>query len=130
MAQLTFDDQWKENLIVSFSGGVGSAATALTAFEHGLEFECVFADTMIEDEDLHRFMDDVAAVIGQTIVKLSCGMTPWDVFRKVKYIGNTRTAHCSALQPKTENRCRSRVDQRKLHRQGKTGDPDPRHGTR
>jgi hypothetical protein len=95
MIQLTFDDQWKENLIVSFSGGVGSAATALAAFEHGLEFQCVFADTLIEDEDLHRFMDDVAAVIGQTIVKLSCGMTPWDVFRKVKYIGNTRTAHCS-----------------------------------
>ena len=68
MVQLTFDDQWRENLIVSFSGGIGSAASALVAHENELEFQCVFADTLIEDEDLHRFMDDVARVIGKECI--------------------------------------------------------------
>ena len=86
-----------EKYIVSFSGGIGSAASALLAFENGLDFECVFADTLIEDEDLHRFNSDIARVIGKEIIKVSCGMTPWDVFKKVKYIGNTRTAHCSSV---------------------------------
>jgi len=89
--QLTF----KEHFIISFSGGIGSAASALLALEHDLDFECVFADTLIEDEDLHRFNADIERVIGKPIIRLSAEMNPWEIFRKVKYIGNTRTAHCS-----------------------------------
>ena len=83
--------------IISFSGGLGSAVSALVAHEQGLDFDLVFADTMIEDEDLYRFIEDVARAIGKEIVYLRDGRTPWDVFRDVRYHGNTRTAHCSQV---------------------------------
>ncbi len=95
MKQMTFDEQFEEKVTISFSGGVGSAASAILASENGLNFQCVFADTLIEDEDLHRFNADIERIVGKKIVRLSCEMNPWEVFRKVKYIGNTRTAHCS-----------------------------------
>jgi hypothetical protein len=80
---------------ISFSGGKGSAISALIAHEKGLDFNLIFADTGIEDEDLHRFNGDVARAVGREIIKLRDGRTPWDVFIDRKYIGNTRTAHCS-----------------------------------
>lgn len=83
------------HFVISFSGGIGSAASALIAFEQKLDFTCVFADTLIEDEDLHRFNSEIESVIGQKIVRLCADMNPWQVFVKEKYIGNTRTAHCS-----------------------------------
>jgi hypothetical protein len=81
--------------VISFSGGIGSAASAISAMENGLSFVCVFADTLIEDEDLYRFNEDVERVIGSKIVRVCADMNPWDVFIKERYIGNTRTAHCS-----------------------------------
>ena len=80
---------------ISFSGGMGSAVSALIALEHGLDFNLIFADTLIEDEDLYRFNDDVARACGKEIVHLTDGRTPWDVYIDKKWIGNTRTAHCS-----------------------------------
>ena len=80
--------------VISFSGGVGSAATVLLAHKMKLKYTAVFADTLIEDEDLYRFMSDIERVT-KPIVKLKNGMTPWDVFVKERYIGNSRTAHCS-----------------------------------
>lgn len=84
-----------EKLVISFSGGVGSAASAILAWEHKLEFTCVFADTMIEDEDLYRFNADISKLIGKEFIHLKNGMNPWEVYRDVRYIGNNRTAHCS-----------------------------------
>jgi 3'-phosphoadenosine 5'-phosphosulfate sulfotransferase (PAPS reductase)/FAD synthetase len=80
---------------ISFSGGKGSAVTALLAQELGYDFTLLFADTGIEDEDLHRFNADVAAAVGRPLVTLRDGRTPWDVYIDRKWIGNTRTAHCS-----------------------------------
>lgn len=80
---------------ISFSGGKGSAVTALLAHEMGIDFTLIFADTRIEDEDLHRFNADIAKAVGKEIVSLADGRTPWDVFIDKKWIGNTRTAHCS-----------------------------------
>jgi len=82
---------------ISFSGGKGSAVTALVAYEQGLDFNLIFADTLIEDEDLYRFMREVAEAVGQEIVWLQDGRTPWDVYIDKKWIGNTRTAHCSTV---------------------------------
>ena len=49
---------------ISFSGGMGSAVSALVALESGgLEFNLIFADTLIEDEDLYRFNDEVYFLI-------------------------------------------------------------------
>jgi hypothetical protein len=84
-----------EMLYISYSGGLGSAASVLLAYEHGLEYEAVFADTRIEDEDLYRFNSDLSWVTRKPLIYLRDGRTPWDVFIDKKYIGNTRTAHCS-----------------------------------
>jgi hypothetical protein len=80
---------------ISFSGGLGSGITALIAYERGLDFNLIFADTLIEDEDLYRFNDDIAAACGKDLIHLVDGRTPWDVFVDKRWIGNTRTAHCS-----------------------------------
>lgn len=80
---------------ISFSGGKGSAISALIAHENGLDFNLIFADTGIEDEDLHRFNADVARAVGKELITLKDGRTPWDVYVDRRYIGNTRLAHCS-----------------------------------
>jgi len=80
---------------ISFSGGLGSAITALIAYEKGLDFSLLFADTLIEDEDLYRFIEDVAQAVRAPIVRLTDGRNPWEVFNAVRYHGNSRTAHCS-----------------------------------
>jgi hypothetical protein len=80
---------------ISFSGGMGSAVSALVALEKGLDFNLIFADTLIEDEDLYRFNQDVASACGKEIVTLTDGRTPWDVYIDKRWIGNSRTAHCS-----------------------------------
>ncbi|WP_306168811.1 phosphoadenosine phosphosulfate reductase family protein [Halomonas sp. MMSF_3323] len=80
---------------ISFSGGLGSGVSALIAHEQGLDFNLIFADTRIEDDDLYRFNDDIASAVGQEIVHLTDGRTPWDVYIDKRWIGNTRTAHCS-----------------------------------
>ena len=80
---------------ISFSGGLGSGISALIAFEKGVDFNLIFADTLIEDEDLYRFNSDIARAVGKEIITLTDGRTPWDVFVDKRWIGNSRTAHCS-----------------------------------
>lgn len=80
---------------ISFSGGMGSAISALVAFERGLNFNLIFADTKIEGAELHRFKNQVAAACQKEIITVTDGRTPWDVYIDKRYIGNTRTAHCS-----------------------------------
>lgn len=81
---------------ISFSGGKGSAVSALAALEHGLDFNLIFADTLIEDADLYRFNADVAKACGKQIIRLCDGRTPWGVFVDERYIGNSRIAQCSS----------------------------------
>ena len=81
--------------IISFSGGMGSGISALLAYEHNLDFELVFADTLIEDEDLYRFNDDIARAVGKKVVHLKDGRDPWQVFVDERFMGNSRLAHCS-----------------------------------
>lgn len=80
---------------ISFSGGLASGVTALVAHDKGLDFNLIFADTLIEDEDLYRFNDDIAKATGKKIIHLTDGRTPWGVYVDKRWIGNTRTAHCS-----------------------------------
>jgi hypothetical protein len=81
---------------ISFSGGNGSAVSALLAYENGLDFNLIFADTKIEDEDLYRFNLDVAAAVKKEPVILMDGRTPWDVFIDQRFIGNSRMSKCSS----------------------------------
>lgn len=85
--------------IVMFSGGIGSwAAAKRVVGQFGSEnVTLLFADTLIEDEDLYRFIDEAAANVGAPLVKIADGRTPWQVFRSERYIGNSRIDPCSKL---------------------------------
>lgn len=82
-----------------FSGGVGSwAAAKRVAAEHGTDrLWLIFADTKMEDPDLYRFLDEAAADVGGTLVKLADGRTPWEVFKDKRFLGNTRIDPCSRI---------------------------------
>lgn len=85
--------------VVFFSGGAGSwAAARRVVAEHGASATTLlFADTRMEDEDLHRFLLEAAADVGAELVCIADGRTPWDVFRDVRFLGNTRIDPCSRV---------------------------------
>ena len=85
--------------VVQYSGGVGSWGSALRAVERfGRDnVTLLFADVLMEDEDLYRFLGETEADIGIEITRLSDGRNPWQVFRDVKFVGNTRIDPCSKI---------------------------------
>ena len=85
--------------IVFYSGGIGSWMTAKRVIEkHGKEdVILLFTDTLIEDEDLYRFIDETVAEMGVEYVYQADGRTPWEVFKDVRWLGNSRLAQCSHL---------------------------------
>ena len=86
--------------IVFFSGGIASWGTAQRVKEsltEGDEFVLLFTDTLIEDPDLYRFLEESAADLGGELVWLKEGRDPWDVFFDVRLLGNTRMDPCSRI---------------------------------
>lgn len=85
--------------IVSFSGGMGSFAEALSCVEKfGKEnVTLLFSDTLMEDEDLYRFKDETVKFLGCKLVVLCDGRTPFEVFKDVKFMGNSRVDPCSKI---------------------------------
>lgn len=85
--------------VVMFSGGAGSWAAAKRVAERfGTDdLTLLFADTMIEDEDTYRFLDEAAANVGGTLVKIADGRTPWEVFFDRRFMGNSRIDPCSEI---------------------------------
>lgn len=123
--------------IVFFSGGLGSWMTAKRVIEtNGIENTLLlFTDTLIEDEDLYRFLieatqemyginckdllelvKDIPLVSKETMedrkkfltelsfkvrernpnfIWINDGRDPWDVFKDVRFLGNSRIAQCS-----------------------------------
>jgi hypothetical protein len=83
--------------VVMFSGGLSSwAAAKRVAARYGAEnLTLLFADTLIEDEDLYRFLGEAAHDVGGRLLRLADGRTPWEVFRDSRMIGNSRHAPCS-----------------------------------
>jgi hypothetical protein len=83
--------------VVNFSGGLCSwLAAKRVADEHGTDrLVLLFADTMMEDHDLYRFLNDAAANIGVPITRIADGRTPWDIFRDNRFLGNARVDKCS-----------------------------------
>lgn len=59
--------------------------------------ELVFCDTNTEDEDLHRFLHETRKALGVRGVRLQDGRNIWQVFRDVKYHGNSRVDPCSRV---------------------------------
>lgn len=85
--------------VVMFSGGLGSwAAGKRVAAQHGTEkLTLLFADTLIEDADLYRFLPEAAANVGGQLVRIADGRTPWEVFRDERFLGNARVGLCSKI---------------------------------
>lgn len=85
--------------IVNLSGGANSWLTAQRVKEqHGTDdLVLLFADTMIEDEDLHRFLADVSESIGVPITRIADGRDPWEVFFTHRMMGNSRIDLCSRI---------------------------------
>lgn len=88
--------------VVQFSGGVGSYFALRRAGElYGWENTvAAFADVLIEDEDLYRFVDDVETELlerGSRLVRLTEGRDPWEVFFDVRFLGNSRIDPCSRI---------------------------------
>jgi hypothetical protein len=61
----------------------------------GDQLVLLFADTLIEDEDTYRFLEAAAADLGEPVTRLSQGETPWDVFKRKRFLGNSRIDPCS-----------------------------------
>ena len=85
--------------VVSYSGGVCSwCAAKRVAERHGTDnLILLFADTQIEDEDTYRFLEESAANVGGRLVRIADGRTPWEVFRGVRFVGNSRVDPCSRI---------------------------------
>lgn len=87
----------KINHLVMFLGGVGSWAAAKRVVErHGKDgVALLFADTLYEDSDLYRFIDEAADNVGVPLFRVCDGRTPWEVFHDVRFLGNSRVDPCS-----------------------------------
>lgn len=85
--------------VVMYSGGVGSwgAADRIAKMYGTEDLILLFSDTMIEDEDLYRFLYESAEQVGGTLIHLKDGRTPWEVFRDARFLGNNRVPLCSRV---------------------------------
>jgi hypothetical protein len=85
--------------IVMYSGGACSWAAAKRVVErHGKDsVTLLFADTMMEDEDLYRFLDESVANVGAELVRIADGRNPWEVMRDKRFIANSRVDPCSEI---------------------------------
>lgn len=85
--------------VIQFSGGIGSAVTALrVADRHGnREMTLLIADTRAEDPDLWRFSRDIADHLGLELTVVRDGRDPWKVFADQRFLGNDRLAPCTFI---------------------------------
>jgi len=93
--------------IVFYSGGIGSWATAKRVIaKHGTKDTILlFTDTLVEDEDLYRFIDQTVEEMGVEYHRVADGRTPFEVYRDERYLGNSRIAPCShKLKQDTANK--------------------------
>ncbi len=83
--------------INNFSGGLCSFWAAWRDVrEFGpLNVVLLFADTLIESPQLYQFLKDASNLLGVPITRVSRELTPWQLFRQQKMIGNNRFPICS-----------------------------------
>ncbi|WP_129688299.1 hypothetical protein [Gottfriedia acidiceleris] len=83
--------------VIMFSGGAASAYIAYqTVNTYGKEnCKLFFTNTLWEDEDNYRFMNEVSEYIGIDITERIDGRTPEEVFYDYRFLGNARMAKCS-----------------------------------
>jgi hypothetical protein len=85
--------------VVQYSGGACSFWAAKRVIErYGPDTTVLlFADTMMEDEDLYRFLDDTSKLLGVPITRIADGRNPWQVFFDERFLGNSRVDPCSKI---------------------------------
>lgn len=89
--------------VALFSGGLSSFFAAKRyAEEHPQgSLTLLFTDTMTEDEDLYRFLNEakrwLMTVHGTGYKYLADGRSIWEVFKDEKLLGNTRMDPCSRI---------------------------------
>lgn len=83
--------------VSNFSGGACSFWALKREIErHGKENVVpIFADTLIESQDLYDFNRRVEDTLQIGITRICVGLTPWQLFRKEGLIGNDRFPICS-----------------------------------
>lgn len=83
--------------INNFSGGLCSFWSAWRDVQEfgPLNVVLLFADTLIESPQLYQFVKDASNLLGVPITRVSKEMTPWQLFREHKMIGNNRFPICS-----------------------------------
>lgn len=83
--------------LVSISGGMQSAICADRVIErYGADAVTLwFADTLVEDADLYRFLGDLERRWGLRIVHHAEGETPLEVAERKRLIPNQRRAPCT-----------------------------------
>lgn len=86
-------------IVVLFSGGVASWAAARRLVDHRGPDGTVllFTDTLTEDEDLYRFLDDAERDLGIPVTRIAEGRDIWQVFRDERFLGNSRADPCSRI---------------------------------
>lgn len=85
--------------VVQYSGDISSWAVARQVISHhgSQDVVLLFADTLVEDPDLYRFLTDSAALFELPITRVADGRTPFEVFWDQKFLGNSRVAPCSHM---------------------------------
>jgi hypothetical protein len=85
--------------VVMYSGGLGSWSAAMQVVKAypNDPLTLLFADTLMEDEDLYRFLDEGAEAVGVPVTRIAEGRDPWQVFFDRRYLGNTRIDPCSLV---------------------------------
>lgn len=85
--------------VVNFSGGACSFWAAYRVIEkYGKEdVTLLFADVLIEDDDLYQFNRTAAEILGIPITRVCEDITPWQLFRREGLIGNSRFPICSVF---------------------------------
>jgi hypothetical protein len=83
--------------VVQTSGGAASALLGKELIDrHGPEsVTLLFADTLAEDDDLHRFNRDMEALTGVEITRVCDGRTPEQVDIDRRWLSNSQVAQCS-----------------------------------
>jgi hypothetical protein len=83
--------------INNFSGGLCSFWSAWRDVQEvGPEnVVLLFADTLVESDDLYQFLKDASALLGVPVTRVSRELTPWQLFRQERMIGNNKYPICS-----------------------------------
>jgi len=87
------------NHVVMYSSGIGSwAAAKRIVAVHGAEnTKLLFCDTKMEDEDNYRFLEESAKNVGAELVIIADGRDVFEVYKDVKFMGNSRIDPCSRI---------------------------------